>query len=167
MFYLWRFLTLLVFYTHFKYSLEFHSNPGWIRLSPGHTQNISPDVSEGHSPLCSAPSRSSSLSGKTLAQGTSSFWMSTPNRKGWGGRVSPSRGWQVGEKKRIPPWSLLPRKLLMKVTLPKSSTNFPAAQHSYASDWKPEQKLCSCSTSLTIGPFKAFIRVGILDTVSE
>lgn len=32
-------------------------------------------------PLYSAPSRRSSLSGKTLAQGTSSFWMSSPNRK--------------------------------------------------------------------------------------
>lgn len=81
-----------------------------------------------HAPLYSAPSRRSSLSGKTLAQGTSNFWMSRPNRKGWGGRVRPSRGWQVGEKKSIPAWSLLPRKLLVNVTLSSSSRNFPETE---------------------------------------
>ena len=76
-------------------------------------------------PLCPVPSRSSNRKGNTLAQGTSSLWMSRPKRKGWGGRLRPSRGWQVGEENSIPPCSLLPRKLLVNVTLPRSSTNFP------------------------------------------
>lgn len=79
-------------------------------------------------PLYSVPSRRSSRRGNTLAQGTSSFWMSRPNRKGWGGRVRPSRGWHVGEKKSIPAWSLLARNVLVNVTLSSSSKNFPVTQ---------------------------------------
>lgn len=78
-----------------------------------------------NTPLYSAPSRRRSLIGKTFAQGTSSFWMSRPNRKGWEGRERPSRGWQVGEKKSIPAWSLLPRNVLVNVTLSNSSKNLP------------------------------------------
>lgn len=54
--------------------------------------------------------------------------MSRPNRKGWEGRVRPSRGWKVGEKNSIPAWSLLPRKVLVNVTLSSSSKNFPVTE---------------------------------------
>lgn len=82
-----------------------------------------------HSPLYSDPSRRRSLIGNTLAQGTSSFWMSRPNKKGWLGRVRPSRGWNVGGRKSIPAWSLLPRKVLVNVTLSSSSKNLPETEY--------------------------------------
>lgn len=82
----------------------------------------------GHSPLYSDPSRRRSLSGNTLAQGTSSFWMSRPNKNGGLGSVRPSSGWKVGERKSIPAWSLLPRKVLVNVTLSSSSKNLPGTE---------------------------------------
>lgn len=103
----------------------------WLTSSKEHENSTSQGAKANcrNTPLYSAPSRKSSLSGKTLAQGTSSFWMSRPNRKGWEGRVRPSRGWQVGEKKSIPAWSLLPRKVLVNVTLSSSSKNFPVTEY--------------------------------------
>lgn len=79
-------------------------------------------------PLYLDPSRRRSLSGNTLAQGTSSFWMSRPNKNGWLGSVRPSSGWNVGVMKSIPAWSLLPRKVLVKVTLSSSSKNLPGTE---------------------------------------
>lgn len=103
-------------------------------------KNSSTAVTQGnYTPSYSDPSRRSSLSGKTLAHGTSSFWMRRPNRKDWGGSVRPSRDWQVGGKNSIPAWSLLPRKLFVNVTLSSSSTNFPGANNESFTVWMVEQ----------------------------
>lgn len=76
-------------------------------------------------PLYSAPNRNISRIGKTFAQGISSFWIRMPQRKGLLGTGRPSRFWKVGVINRNPPWSLLLRKLSVKVRLSKFSMYFP------------------------------------------
>lgn len=89
------------------------------------SENTTPASLFSSLPLYSAPNLNMRRIGKAFAQGISSLWMRMPQRKGLLGTGRASSFWKVGVMNRNPPWSLLLRKLSVKVRLSKFSTYFP------------------------------------------